>query len=110
MSVDPLTAERIGVVRGPASLVYGNQALGGVVNVISNDIPGSIPPHVDGYVATDVESASPGGGVAAGVTVPLTATLKVLFTRYVWGRRLREPARPIEPPLSTEQIEIPAHR
>ena len=78
VSIDPLTADRIEVVRGPASLLYGNQALGGVVNVISNDIPGSIPPHVDGYVATDVESASPGGGVAAGVTVPLTATFAVV--------------------------------
>ena len=78
LSIDPLTAERIEVVRGPASLLYGNQALGGVVNVISNDIPGSVPTHVDGYVATDVQSASPGGGVAAGVTVPLTSALALV--------------------------------
>jgi len=71
VSIDPLTAERIEVVRGPASLLYGNQALGGVVNVISNDIPTSIPTHVDGYFATQVESVNPGGGVAAGATVPL---------------------------------------
>jgi iron complex outermembrane receptor protein len=77
-SIDPLTAERIEVVRGPASLLYGNQALGGVVNVISNDIPTSIPTHVDGYVATDVQSVSAGGGVAAGVTVPLNASLALV--------------------------------
>jgi iron complex outermembrane receptor protein len=71
VSIDPLTAERIEVVRGPASLLYGNQALGGVVNVISNDIPTSIPTHVDGYVATQLESVNPGGGVAAGATVPI---------------------------------------
>jgi len=71
VSIDPLTAERIEVVRGPASLLYGNQALGGVVNVISNDIPTSIPTHVDGYVATQAESVNPGGGVAAGATIPL---------------------------------------
>ena len=70
VSVDPLAAERVEVVRGPASLLYGNQALGGVVNVISNDIPSSIPTHVDGYVASQMESVNPGGGVAAGATVP----------------------------------------
>jgi iron complex outermembrane receptor protein len=71
VSIDPLAAERIEVVRGPASLLYGNQALGGVVNVISNDIPMSIPTHVDGYFATTAESVNPGGAVAAGATVPL---------------------------------------
>jgi iron complex outermembrane receptor protein len=72
VSIDPLTAERLEVVRGPASLLYGNQALGGVVNVISNDIPTSIPTHVDGYFATQLETVNPGGGVAAGATVPLS--------------------------------------
>jgi iron complex outermembrane receptor protein len=72
VSIDPLTAERVEVVRGPASLLYGNQALGGVVNVISNDIPSSIPTHIDGYFSTQLESVNPGGGVAAGVTVPVS--------------------------------------
>ncbi|WP_454734599.1 TonB-dependent receptor [Cupriavidus necator] len=37
--VDPLVAERIEVVRGPAALMYGGNAIGGVVNVIDNRIP-----------------------------------------------------------------------
>ncbi len=37
--VNPLTAERIEVVRGPATLRYGGGAIGGVVNVISNRVP-----------------------------------------------------------------------
>ncbi|TVR01630.1 MAG: TonB-dependent receptor [Deltaproteobacteria bacterium] len=36
---EPLTSERIEVVRGPAGLLYGANALGGVVNVIRDDIP-----------------------------------------------------------------------
>lgn len=90
VSIDPLTAERIEVVRGPASLLYGNQALGGVVNVISNDIPTSIPTHVDGYFATDVESVNPGGGVAAGATVPLTGSLALVARG---GARRTDPLR-----------------
>lgn len=72
VSVDPLTAQRIEIVRGPASLLYGNNALGGVVNVISNELPSDIPSHVDGYVNTQAESATPGGGLSAGITVPLS--------------------------------------
>jgi len=36
--VDPLTTERIEVLRGPATLLYGGSAIGGVVNVIDNRI------------------------------------------------------------------------
>lgn len=37
--VDPLIVERVEVVRGPAALLYGGSAVGGVVNVIDNRIP-----------------------------------------------------------------------
>lgn len=35
--LDPLSAERIEVVKGPGTLLYGSNAIGGVVNVIGND-------------------------------------------------------------------------
>lgn len=40
--VDPNLAERIEVIRGPATLLYGNGALGGVVNVIDGRIPSRV--------------------------------------------------------------------
>ncbi len=79
VSMDPLTAERIEVVRGPASLLYGNSALGGVINVISNDIPSSIPTHVDGYFAGQTESATPGAAASAGVNVPIGDRLSLVL-------------------------------
>ncbi|MBN9114485.1 MAG: TonB-dependent receptor plug domain-containing protein, partial [Pandoraea sp.] len=36
---DPLTIERVEVVRGPAALLYGGNAVGGVINTIDNRIP-----------------------------------------------------------------------
>ncbi len=36
--IDPLTTEHIEVLRGPATLLYGGSAIGGVVNVIDNRI------------------------------------------------------------------------
>jgi len=78
VSIDPLAAERIEVVRGPASLLYGNSALGGVVNVISNDIPSAIPSHIEGFVAGQAESATPGGGFAGGATIPVGSSFAVV--------------------------------
>ena len=39
VSADPLSVERIEVLRGPAALLYGGNAIGGVVNLIDNRIP-----------------------------------------------------------------------
>lgn len=86
LSVDPLTASRIEVVRGPASLLYGNNALGGVVNVISNDIPTSVPTHLEGYAAAQAESVNPGGAGSGALTVPLGNA--GAFTVRGGGRRI----------------------
>lgn len=39
VTVDPLIIEQIDVVRGPAALLYGGSAVGGVVNATDNRIP-----------------------------------------------------------------------
>ncbi|MEJ8795572.1 TonB-dependent receptor [Trinickia caryophylli] len=36
---DPLSIERVEIVRGPAALLYGGNAIGGVINTIDNRIP-----------------------------------------------------------------------
>jgi iron complex outermembrane receptor protein len=38
-SLEPMQADRIEVLRGPATLLYGSCAIGGVVNVIDNRVP-----------------------------------------------------------------------
>lgn len=44
VATDPLVAERIEVLRGPAALLYGGNATGGVVNTLDNRIPRSPQP------------------------------------------------------------------
>ena len=39
ITIDPLIIEQIDVVRGPAALLYGGSAVGGVVNAIDHRIP-----------------------------------------------------------------------
>ena len=43
VTINPLTAERIEVLRGPSVLMYGSSAIGGVVNVIDARIPRVVP-------------------------------------------------------------------
>ncbi|MDX1631098.1 MAG: TonB-dependent receptor [Thermoanaerobaculia bacterium] len=39
VTAEPLGAERIEIIRGPATLLYGSNAIGGVVNVLNERIP-----------------------------------------------------------------------
>ena len=43
VTVDPMLVDRIEILRGPATLLYGSGASGGVVNVIDNRIPEQVP-------------------------------------------------------------------
>lgn len=43
VSIDPIQAEQIEIFRGPAALLYGSEASGGLVNVVTNKIPEYIP-------------------------------------------------------------------
>jgi iron complex outermembrane receptor protein len=67
VSIDPLTAERIEVLRGPAVLLFGSQAIGGAVNVIDRRIPRAVPEngfHIDA-VGTYGSAADERSGGAA---------------------------------------------
>src|SRR5215207_6950120 len=41
--IDPLITNQVEVIRGPATLRYGSQSIGGVVNAINNRIPEALP-------------------------------------------------------------------
>jgi iron complex outermembrane recepter protein len=56
--VNPASASRIEVVRGPATLLYGANAIGGLVNVISETIPARPITGVHGGVVTNAGSAA----------------------------------------------------
>ena len=52
VTADPLLAQKVEVLRGPATLLYGGGAIGGVVNVLDNKIPEVLPEQpVEGFVA-----------------------------------------------------------
>jgi iron complex outermembrane recepter protein len=67
VAINPVAAERIEVVRGPATLLYGANAIGGLVNVITNDIPTRPMRGVHGNALFDGGSAASEAGGAADV-------------------------------------------
>ena len=64
MTVNPAAAQRIEVVRGPATLLYGANAIGGLVNVITDDIP-SAPQRGAKATSRSTSAARPAKAAAA---------------------------------------------
>lgn len=102
VSLDPLVAQRIEVLRGPATLLYGSSAIGGAVNVIDKRIPRKVPTepaHLDATAAID--SAADARQIGASIDLPLGGNL-VAHVDGSWrktgdlavaGRLLSDPLR-----------------
>lgn len=78
VTIESLTTERIEVLRGPAVLLFGGQAVGGAVNAIDKRIPRAIPKeaaHVDALAGYG--SAADEWSAGASVDVPVTDRLVV---------------------------------
>lgn len=71
VATDPAEANRIEIVRGPATLAYGGTAIGGVVNVLDNRIPTEMPDGVDGLVSAQTSSVDQGWSTSARATFGL---------------------------------------
>lgn len=69
VNANPASASRIEVVRGPATLLYGANAIGGVVNVIRDDVPRAPVTGLHGGFALDAGSAAAEAGGGGDVTV-----------------------------------------
>jgi iron complex outermembrane receptor protein len=76
VTAEPLITDRIEVLRGPAVLLYGSQAIGGAVNVVTRRIPPRVPDepvHLDALAAFDTAADRREGGLS--IDVPLSANV-----------------------------------
>jgi iron complex outermembrane receptor protein len=103
VSLDPLLIERVEVVRGPASLLYGGGAIGGVVNIVDGRIPETLPdgrpPAASRYGATRWRTSGPRressrvpparwhGGSMASNARPMTSGFPVWDRPRRWRRK-----------------------
>ena len=105
VAINPLTADRIEVLRGPSALLFGSSAIGGVVNVIDARIPRRIPAdpvHVEGILtygsAAEERSANGlvdlglGGGLVLHVDGNYTKTDDLRTGGFILSPRLRDEA------------------
>lgn len=108
VTIDPLTAERIEVLRGPAVLLYGGQASGGAVNVVDRRIPRRKPEtyHVD--VIGGLGSAADERSIGAAVDIALGKSDFVLHLDGSFRKTddLRSGGHILSPELRAEQLEI----
>jgi iron complex outermembrane receptor protein len=109
VTIDPITADRVEVLHGPAVLLFGGQAIGGAVNVFDRRIPRTVPDdpvHIDG-VAT-YGSAANERSAGAGIDLPLgNGGVVVHFDgSYRRSDDLRVGGFVLSPELRAEQLEI----
>lgn len=72
VTVDPLLAKRVEVLRGPSTLLYGGGAIGGVVNVVDSKIPTERPESgSEGVFGVRTDYASLAREAVFGVTTAL---------------------------------------
>jgi iron complex outermembrane receptor protein len=65
--ITPLATNQVEVIRGPATLRYGSQSIGGIVSASDNRIPDAFPPCRDRYTTVSAYSSLP-------VKAPLAGT------------------------------------
>jgi iron complex outermembrane receptor protein len=110
VTIDPITAERVEVLKGPAVLLFGSQAVGGAVNVLDRRIPRVVPDqpvHVD--VLAAYGSAAQERSLGAGVDTPLGSGL-VLHLDGSWRKSddLRVGGFVLSKELRAEQLAVAA--
>lgn len=108
VSIEPLTAERIEVLRGPAVLLFGSQAIGGAVNVLDRRIPRAVPEngfHVDaiGAYGSAADERSGGAAVDFAITPQIVAHIDGSYRK---SDDLRVGGYVLSEPLRAEQLEI----
>ena len=110
VTIDTLTVERIEVLRGPAVLLFGGQAVGGAVNALDKRIPRAVPKeavHVDALAGYGSAARDWSGG--ASVDVPVTDRVVVhLDGSYRNSDDLRTGGYILSPSLRAEVLEFAA--
>lgn len=82
VTVEPFTVERIEVLRGPRVLLRSSTTIGGIVNIVRNEIPSVLPATVTGNAGLFGESSSNGVLGSAAVVAPLApVVLRGEFSR-----------------------------
>lgn len=73
VTADPMAAERIELLRGPASFLYSSNALGGIINMEREKTINNHPDRIHGTVSVQGESVNTGVAAAGSLGIPAGA-------------------------------------
>jgi iron complex outermembrane receptor protein len=114
VTIDPLTADRIEVLHGPAVLLFGSQAIGGAVNVLDRRIPREIPErgfHLDltGALGSAADERSIGGAadvsLGGGFVAHVDGSLRKTDDQRIGGYLLSPELRAEQRTIAEEETE-----
>ena len=111
VTIDPLTAERIEVLHGPAVLLFGSQAIGGAVNVLDRRIPRRVPDepaHIEAIAIYG--SAADERSIGGSIDAPIGSGGLVFHIDGSYRKTddLRVGGFVLSPELRAEQLDIAA--
>jgi len=86
-AVTPSSARRSDVIRGPSAILYGSNALGGVINVVRDEIPRAVPYRATGFTTLQAQTVTRAAGGSSQLTVGVTehVPLRVEVSRHQGG-------------------------
>lgn len=87
VAADPLGLQRVEILRGPAALLHGGNAIGGVVNLIDDRIPRA---PVEGVTGRADVSAATGNRERAGAVMVQGGTSRFALHADAFGRDTRD--------------------
>ena len=95
VTIDPTGSDEIEISRGPAALLYGGHALGGVINVVKNRIATSVPRQRTGKTGLQINTADRSAAGGGDLTLPWNQSVLRADLQARSTSGLRSPDGPI---------------
>lgn len=96
VTIDPVSAQEIEIARGPAALAYGANAIGGVINVVRNQVATSLPSKLNGSLTLSGETVNTGASGAFTATLPINNFAVTFDLNGRWANDTETPPGTLE--------------
>ena len=106
VTIDPLFAEQIRILRGPETIRYGGNAIGGVIDVIDNRIPDRAPKNqIDGAVDNRYDTNGSGTNSAIKLNLGKNSLALSLGGSFRQRNDFRIPGKAIDETFAQQQFD-----
>ncbi len=91
VTIDPVSASELEIARGPAALAYGANAIGGVINVVKNQIQTTLPSKLTGTFSINGQTINSGAASALNLSAPIGKIALQLDVNGKYGQNTSTP-------------------